>query len=79
VAVAASGDGADFVNEEGGLFPCGEVAAPVAHRLALGPPRAPQPVTQISQRGAVHTDHEWLDLISHSRIIPGLTRLLKLT
>jgi hypothetical protein len=23
VVVAASGDGADFVNEEGGLFPCG--------------------------------------------------------
>src|ERR1700733_6727607 len=27
VVVAASGNGADFVDEEGGLFPCGEVAA----------------------------------------------------
>src|ERR1700722_2237419 len=56
-----------------------DALCPVTHRLVLGPPRAPQPFTQIPQRCAVHADREWLDLISHSRIIPGLTRVMVAT
>jgi hypothetical protein len=49
---------------------------PAAHRLPVRPPRPPQPLPQIIQRRAVHTDRKWLDPIRHTRIIPAASTRL---
>ena len=74
MVVAASGDGADFVNEEGGFFPRGEVAAAVrsvpvhdvgelALGLAAGWPRY-FPGEALHPAGTVMTS--WVALVNQS-------------